>query len=1090
MATQSRLTPPLAPCSEEDIASFNVLALALRALPELSRENEKILNAEQLARLTEGIRIFQHAHLGRQSRSMRWPMVRVPDEIFRDRSRSGPLFTALLSCYREKSNSSWRNFDLTNPKRFDDHISMLRRMEKDLTAAGFLRRPAIYLDETIPKDQRARLEETVDKFGGTVVTEPTKASHVVAFDSEIDKEEDLADEDRRDRENQDPEKIYLRTTQIVTLPKGGDSTEASEGPLAMIHWWFWPASYDEWLPANDVSQVIEPEATRQPGSPWVVSYRFIRDVARHNEWGLEVDYAIPDFQSKVALYKSGDAIADTTKQGSRASANSKQLITKVSAVAGKRDRRTGTGMNPRQIVTGFYDLKGARIRRTVYDGALRVPAHASTAVHGAIESVVSSWPESDRRLVLKTLNPARSHQLPSVDSVVRPSLDTSDGQSMTVTEIFAASDGSTIARNRNVFLKQTSAGATERIRGGGDDKVTAVGDVEMQDASQEPAIAVNQVTTQLDASESQKATLPSTNENGTNISSDIGEMPSTVGQAAKDVALPASSKAEASGALPASDKTEAVEASPSTTEAGTIEAPPTGSKADVVKAVEARKLGAVEAPPASGKTEAVHTSPSNIEAVNVETPPISSKDEAVKTVAASRKSELVETRSASENTEAVEAPPASGEAGTSTEPSPPVEVPLSKYPETNILLKKKEVASQPKDAPKAPAERTAVETEAATESISQHSTKKSDRPTPMNVESSSKIAERASSKPSQVAMPADKLPTIAALVKGEEKAELAAVIASAPSWYDSEAASDVEKRYLPEWFDESAPHRTSTRYIKAREKMISLSRQDENKYLTATAVRRCIAGDAGSILRLHEFLTHWRLINCLALGESTPSAPGTRHERPPKRKKAAYSSFWSQHRKDLLAKLVVEHVNKKQKIDTHKIADNSKESDEIAIDWSVVASDIGAGISEKDCQRTFLSLNLDGSTGTDGSVPGIGRRAQREGIIRDLMEGVQPEVVQAATKAALTASGELQSAQKAALLGVIAAKAEERARGEEANINRLLLEILDQRMQKMESRVGLLDDVEAMLEAERVALELERRDLYTARCRHWFGGGN
>jgi len=26
------------------------------------------------------------------------------------------------------------------------------------------------------------------------------------------------------------------------------------------------------------------------------------------------------------------------------------------------------------------------------------------------------------------------------------------------------------------------------------------------------------------------------------------------------------------------------------------------------------------------------------------------------------------------------------------------------------------------------------------------------------------------------------------------------------------------------------------------------------------------------------------------------------------------------------------------------------------------------------------------------------------------------------------------------------------------------------------------------LEAERVALELERRDLYTARCRHWFQG--
>ena len=36
--------------------------------------------------------------------------------------------------------------------------------------------------------------------------------------------------------------------------------------------------------------------------------------------------------------------------------------------------------------------------------------------------------------------------------------------------------------------------------------------------------------------------------------------------------------------------------------------------------------------------------------------------------------------------------------------------------------------------------------------------------------------------------------------------------------------------------------------------------------------------------------------------------------------------------------------------------------------------------------------------------------------------------------------------------------------------------------------VAMMDDVEGILEAERVALEMERRDLYTARCRHWFGG--
>ena len=187
----SRLLPPQSPCSEPDVASFAALVIHLRSQPELARENEKLLNAEALADLTEGVRQFQHAHLGRVSgnhvdgravhvseqkhvlqfhatvraspslyeqwqqtssfnishisrppstalvspskstiiamivlrrhkqhaRAMQWPMVRIPDEIFRDRSRSGPLFTALLAAYREKNSSSWRTFDLPNPKR-------------------------------------------------------------------------------------------------------------------------------------------------------------------------------------------------------------------------------------------------------------------------------------------------------------------------------------------------------------------------------------------------------------------------------------------------------------------------------------------------------------------------------------------------------------------------------------------------------------------------------------------------------------------------------------------------------------------------------------------------------------------------------------------------------------------------------------------------------------------------------------------------------------------------------------------------------------------------------------------------------------
>ena len=74
------------------------------------------------------------------------------------------------------------------------------------------------------------------------------------------------------------------------------------------------------------------------------------------------------------------------------------------------------------------------------------------------------------------------------------------------------------------------------------------------------------------------------------------------------------------------------------------------------------------------------------------------------------------------------------------------------------------------------------------------------------------------------------------------------------------------------------------------------------------------------------------------------------------------------------------------------------------------------------------------------------------------------------------------------MLASVASSAVETARKEEDTVDRILHEILDQRMSKLENRLSLLDDLECMFDAERMALELERRDLYTTRCRHWFSG--
>jgi len=111
--------------------------------------------------------------------------------------------------------------------------------------------------------------------------------------------------------------------------------------------------------------------------------------------------------------------------------------------------------------------------------------------------------------------------------------------------------------------------------------------------------------------------------------------------------------------------------------------------------------------------------------------------------------------------------------------------------------------------------------------------------------------------------------------------------------------------------------------------------------------------------------------------------------------------------------------------------------------------------------------------------------------LRDLMDQVNPRVLNAALSAALeTASDSKTShseAQKAAVLAGVASRALESAQESEKSVDTLLLDILNARMEKVENRLGLIDDVEKMVEVERVALELERRDLFIRRGRYWLG---
>ncbi|CDF33047.1 unnamed protein product [Chondrus crispus] len=92
-------------------------------------------------------------------------------------------------------------------------------------------------------------------------------------------------------------------------------------------------------------------------------------------------------------------------------------------------------------------------------------------------------------------------------------------------------------------------------------------------------------------------------------------------------------------------------------------------------------------------------------------------------------------------------------------------------------------------------------------------------------------------------------------------------------WFRIQSVHDIERRALPEFFEQRYASKNEDTYKETRNFMISTWRQGRNEYLSSTAVRRHLAGDACAVLRLHGFLEHWGLINyeCSAQGAAPAS---------------------------------------------------------------------------------------------------------------------------------------------------------------------------------------------------------------------------
>lgn len=110
------------------------------------------------------------------------------------------------------------------------------------------------------------------------------------------------------------------------------------------------------------------------------------------------------------------------------------------------------------------------------------------------------------------------------------------------------------------------------------------------------------------------------------------------------------------------------------------------------------------------------------------------------------------------------------------------------------------------------------------------------------------------------------------------------VIPSFSKWFDMNSIHSIEKKLFPDFFPrkslDEAPvsvYKTAETYQNMRDFMINTYRINPIEYLTVTAVRRNLAGDVASIIRVHRFLEKWGLINYQIDPRTKPSLVGPQY---------------------------------------------------------------------------------------------------------------------------------------------------------------------------------------------------------------------
>uniref|UniRef100_A0A8C3QU37 SWI/SNF related, matrix associated, actin dependent regulator of chromatin subfamily c member 1 n=1 Tax=Cyanoderma ruficeps TaxID=181631 RepID=A0A8C3QU37_9PASS len=182
---------------------------------------------------------------------------KLPAKCFMDFKAGGTLCHILGAAYKYKNEQGWRRFDLQNPSRMDRNVEMFMNIEKTLVQNNCLSRPTIYLIPDMELKLANKLKDIVKRHQVSVT------------------------------------QLYPGLLNEWLRPV------MKKDKQVLVHWGFFPDSYDTWVHANEIDAEIEDPPI--PEKPWKVHAKWILDTDVFNEWMNEEDYEVDENRKSVSF---------------------------------------------------------------------------------------------------------------------------------------------------------------------------------------------------------------------------------------------------------------------------------------------------------------------------------------------------------------------------------------------------------------------------------------------------------------------------------------------------------------------------------------------------------------------------------------------------------------------------------------------------------------------------------------------------------------------------------------------------------------------------------------------------------------------